>query len=44
MAIEFGDALEYVKAVKEVFLDERENYLSFLDVLKDYRHHRLIVC
>ncbi|CAH2047457.1 unnamed protein product [Thlaspi arvense] len=36
-----GDALSYLKAVKNMFQDKREKYETFLDVMKDFKAQRV---
>ncbi|PKU86623.1 paired amphipathic helix protein Sin3-like 4 isoform X1 [Dendrobium catenatum] len=36
-----NDALAYLKAVKEIFLDNREKYDDFLEVMKDFKSQRI---
>ncbi|XP_047958301.1 paired amphipathic helix protein Sin3-like 3 [Salvia hispanica] len=38
-----GDALTYLKQVKDVFGDEGEKYIRFLDVMKDFKAQRIDV-
>ena len=35
-----NDALAYLKAVKDIFQDNREKYEEFLDVMKDFKAQR----
>lgn len=35
-----NDALAYLKAVKEMFQDNREKYDDFLEVMKDFKAQR----
>lgn len=35
------DALNYLKAVKDIFQDKREKYDEFLEVMKDFKSQRL---
>jgi paired amphipathic helix protein Sin3a len=35
-----NDALAFVKAVKDVFKDEEENYNYFLEIMHDYKEKR----
>lgn len=34
------DAVAYLKAVKEVFSDQRDKYERFLEIMKDFKTHR----
>ncbi|KAL8137781.1 hypothetical protein V2J09_003782 [Rumex salicifolius] len=36
-----NDALHYLKAVKEMFIDRKEKYDEFLEVMKDFKAQRL---
>ncbi|KAK2994387.1 hypothetical protein RJ640_029502, partial [Escallonia rubra] len=36
-----NDALAYLKAVKDIFLDKREKYDEFLEVMKDFKAQRI---
>ncbi|KAI3720274.1 hypothetical protein L6452_21187 [Arctium lappa] len=36
-----SDALTYLKDVKEMFLDRRDKYTEFLDVMKDFKAQRI---
>ncbi|KAF7829409.1 paired amphipathic helix protein Sin3-like 3 [Senna tora] len=36
-----NDALQYLKAVKEMFLDKREKYDDFLEVMKNFKAQRI---
>lgn len=35
------DAVAYLKAVKEVFSDQRDKYERFLEIMKDFKTHRI---
>jgi paired amphipathic helix protein Sin3a len=35
-----NDALAFLKAVKDVFKDEEENYNYFLEIMHDYKEKR----
>lgn len=35
-----NDALAYLKAVKDIFQDNREKYDEFLEVMKDFKSQR----
>lgn len=35
-----NDALQYLKAVKDIFQDNREKYDEFLEVMKDFKSQR----
>lgn len=35
-----NDALQYLKAVKDIFQDNREKYDDFLEVMKDFKAQR----
>ena len=35
-----NDALQYLKAVKDIFQDKREKYEDFLEVMKDFKAQR----
>jgi len=39
-----NDAVEYLKAVKEVFKDNREKYEEFLEVMKALKARRSVLC
>ncbi|KAL5552983.1 hypothetical protein UlMin_040384 [Ulmus minor] len=36
-----NDALQYLKAVKDIFQDKREKYEDFLEVMKDFKAQRI---
>lgn len=36
-----NDALSYLKAVKEIFENNKEKYEDFLEVMKDFKAQRL---
>lgn len=36
-----GDALAYLKAVREMFHDKKEKYDEFLEVMKEFKAQRL---
>ncbi|KAK8943253.1 Paired amphipathic helix protein Sin3-like 4 [Platanthera zijinensis] len=36
-----NDALTYLKAVKDIFQDNREKYNEFLEVMKDFKSQRI---
>lgn len=36
------DAVAYLKAVKEVFSDQRVIYERFLEIMKDFKTHRSV--
>jgi len=38
------DALQYLKEVKEMFQDQREKYDQFLEVMKDFKAQRQVLC
>jgi paired amphipathic helix protein Sin3a len=38
-----NDALAYLKAVKDIFQDNREKYDEFLEVMKDFKAQRFVV-
>lgn len=40
MKLTRDDALAYLKAIKDVFPDEKGNYNSFLYLMKDYKDKR----
>lgn len=35
-----NDALMYLKDVKDMFLDKKEKYSEFLDIMKDFKAQR----
>lgn len=39
-----NDALTYLKAVKDIFHDKREQYDEFLEVMKDFKAQRFDSC
>lgn len=39
-----NDALTYLKAVKDIFHDKREQYDEFLEVMKDFKAQRFDCC
>ena len=38
-----SDALAYLKAVKDIFQDNREKYDDFLEVMKDFKAQRFVM-
>ncbi|WJX87928.1 Paired amphipathic helix protein Sin3-like 5 [Trifolium repens] len=36
-----NDALSYLKAVREMFQDDKEKYIEFLEVMKDFKAQRI---
>lgn len=37
-----NDALSYLKAVREMFQDDKEKYDEFLEVMKDFKAQRFV--